>query len=280
MKTVNSLSGGKTSSYLAIHHPSDYNLFSLVCNDDPKCAHKDKKLMQIANDKLSKYCSQFGEFIGTPEHPSIIKIMLDLEQMMGSEIIWLRGISFDQAIKKHSGLVPNQMIRYCTTEMKLNPIFWFWYLYVSDPVKMRVGFRYDEKHRASNFTTNYRIPIKSNTFGKRRQSWVDFEDWRIPEFPLIEEKVNHFTVSKFWNNKDIIFPEDSNCQHCFWKPAQQIRQNAETTPNIINWASKMEKENIGTFKKEMSMDQLKNIGLQLDFLGGQGMYCNSGGCTD
>jgi hypothetical protein len=30
MITVNSLSGGKTSSYLAKHYPADYNLFALV----------------------------------------------------------------------------------------------------------------------------------------------------------------------------------------------------------------------------------------------------------
>ena len=35
MKTVNSLSGGKTSSYIAIHYPADYNVFALVHSDDP-----------------------------------------------------------------------------------------------------------------------------------------------------------------------------------------------------------------------------------------------------
>ena len=54
-KTINSLSGGKTSSYLAAHYPADYNLFALVCNDDPSCAHPDKKVMQLVNDKLDEY---------------------------------------------------------------------------------------------------------------------------------------------------------------------------------------------------------------------------------
>ena len=31
MLTVNSLSGGKTSSYLAYHYPADLEIFSLVC---------------------------------------------------------------------------------------------------------------------------------------------------------------------------------------------------------------------------------------------------------
>jgi len=34
MKTVNSLSGGKTSAYLAAHFPADLDVFALVCIDD------------------------------------------------------------------------------------------------------------------------------------------------------------------------------------------------------------------------------------------------------
>ncbi len=34
MKTVNSLSGGKTSSFIAVKYPADYNVFSLVRTHD------------------------------------------------------------------------------------------------------------------------------------------------------------------------------------------------------------------------------------------------------
>lgn len=278
MKTINSLSGGKTSSYMAIHYPADYEVFALVCNDEPKCAHKDKKLMQMANDKLSIYTPQFGEFIGTPEDPSIIKIMFDLEQIIGKEIIWLRGESFDKLIKSKQS-IPNQNWRWCTTEMKLNPIFWFWLLYIGEKVKMRAGFRFDEKQRLERFSTSYKIPIKTNTYGQKRQSWKEF-DWRVGDFPLINDKINHFTISKYWKDQNIKFPKDSNCQMCFWKPAQQLRQNYEQNPNQIEWASKMERLMNNRFLHKFTMEEIKSIGLQLDFLGGQGMYCNSGGCTD
>jgi hypothetical protein len=52
MKTVNSISGGKTSSYLAKHYPADYNLFALVRIEDVKCSPKDKKLVQLVSDKI------------------------------------------------------------------------------------------------------------------------------------------------------------------------------------------------------------------------------------
>ena len=44
MKTVNSLSGGKTSTYIAIHYPADYNVFSLVRTNDTLCQYPDKKV--------------------------------------------------------------------------------------------------------------------------------------------------------------------------------------------------------------------------------------------
>lgn len=35
MKTVNSVSGGKTSSYLMVNYPADYNIFALVKSSNP-----------------------------------------------------------------------------------------------------------------------------------------------------------------------------------------------------------------------------------------------------
>ena len=37
MKTVNSISGGKTSAYIAKHYPADINIFSLVRIEDREC---------------------------------------------------------------------------------------------------------------------------------------------------------------------------------------------------------------------------------------------------
>lgn len=69
MKTINSLSGGKTSSFMAVHYPADYNLFSLVCIDDLKCQPKDKSIIKMVNDKLDKngFIKEYGEFIATAE---------------------------------------------------------------------------------------------------------------------------------------------------------------------------------------------------------------------
>ena len=61
MVTVNSLSGGKTSSYMAVHYPADYNIFALVTIEDVKCKPFDISLIIYVSNKLGK------EFISTAE---------------------------------------------------------------------------------------------------------------------------------------------------------------------------------------------------------------------
>ena len=70
MITVNSLSGGKTSSYIAANYPADYNVFSLVRTDDKKCMFPDAKIRQQVSDRLGT------EFIGTLEDDTIIYTIL------------------------------------------------------------------------------------------------------------------------------------------------------------------------------------------------------------
>ena len=80
MKTINSLSGGKTSSYIAAHYPADFNVFALITTTDKMCLFPDKKVRQIVSDKIGK------EFIGTLEENMIVYTMLDLEQYIGKKI--------------------------------------------------------------------------------------------------------------------------------------------------------------------------------------------------
>ena len=70
MKTMTSISGGKTSGYLAANYPTDYNIFALVTTSDKNCIYPDKKLRQVVSDKIGK------EFIGTIEDDIIIHTIL------------------------------------------------------------------------------------------------------------------------------------------------------------------------------------------------------------
>jgi hypothetical protein len=151
MKTVNSISGGKTSSYLAKHYPADYNLFSLVRIEDKNCTPKDKKLVQLVSDKIGT------QFIATAESDLTLKVVLDLEQVIGSEINWLIGDTFEQIIKKAGGYLPNQMTRFCTSKMKIEPIANFCRNEIKEIVSMRLGIRYDENHRVNYENTDFKF---------------------------------------------------------------------------------------------------------------------------
>jgi len=129
MKTVNSLSGGKTSSYIAVHYPSDYNIFALVRTNDTKCLFPDAKIREIVSDKIGT------EFIGTLEEDTIIYTMLDLEQFIGREITWLSETTFEDVIDKAGGYLPNIMTRFCTSKMKVEPIAQWCYENTNYPLK-------------------------------------------------------------------------------------------------------------------------------------------------
>ncbi len=147
MKTVNSLSGGKTSSYIAANYPADYNIFALVRTSDANCLFPDAKIRQMVSDRIGT------EFVGTLEEDAIIYTMLDLEQYIGQEIIWLSDRTFDDVIASYkmangTNYLPNQMTRFCTTDMKVKPIAQWCYENTELPVEMRIGFRANEMSRA------------------------------------------------------------------------------------------------------------------------------------
>ena len=249
MITVNSLSGGKTSSYMGVHYPADYNVFALVTIEDVRCTPNDKELVKWISDKIGK------EFIATAENDITLIAMRDLEQKMGKEIKWLVSKPFEKLTKRKH--LPNMEFRRCTDELKIQPIKRF--CKELGPVEMRIGFRYDEKERGDNFKVE--------------------QGWRSVRFPLIEDKIGHWTVYKWAERSGIWFPKDSNCVGCYWKPLQQLRKNWDDTPEKMQWFADQEKKD-KRWKKEATYEQIKKIGLQTDFNFGTGVGCQAGYCTD
>lgn len=271
MITVNSLSGGKTSSYMAYHYPADYNIFSLVRIEDIKCKPKDKSLIKYVSDKIGM------EFIATAESDLTLYVIRDLEQLIGKEIIWVIGKTFEDVNRKATGGkgLPNQQWRFCTTEMKMRPIWDWWFKNIGEKIKMGIGFRYDEKERSERLTTSFKGIV-----GKRgiRNKWETIE-WREGYFPLIEDKINHFHVKHWADKSGLNFPLDSNCVGCFHKPIQQLRKNFDTEKEKMEWFANQESES-KRWKKEMNYNQIKKVGLQEDFIFGTGSGCQAGFCTD
>jgi len=281
MKTINSLSGGKTSSYIAANYPADYNIFSLVRTNDRNCLFPDSKIRQIVSDKIGK------EFIGTLEEDTIIYTMLDLEQFIGQKIDWVSGKTFDEIINRNGKMyLPNVTQRFCTTEMKLQPIFNWWKNNIDEPVIMRIGFRANEMRRAKNMVE------KSNKNGclefkdivgqskNGRNKWKNIE-WQKPEFPLINDAIFKDTIENYWQDKPVRFAYMNNCVGCFHRNEILLKYMSEKHPNKFQWFC--DQENKGgygsrTFKNGMTYTQIKKWKTQLELFDDDFNECDSGYC--
>jgi hypothetical protein len=272
VKTVNSVSGGKTSAYMAVNYPADIELFALVCIEAEYCKPKDKGIVKYVSDKIGR------DFVATAESDMTLVVVRDLEQLLGREIKWVFGETFEQLVKRKKAL-PNQMWRFCTTEMKMKPIFEYCHNHVSKIVDMRIGFRYDEQERCERNKDNTTIKTVVGKHPSGRNKWAEVK-WRKMSFPLIDAKVTSYDVVEWSKSSGIDFPTDSNCVGCFWKPFQQLRKNWDNEPQKMRWFAEMEKLTRKQFKKEMSYADTKKIGLQMDFVFGTGSGCQAGFCTD
>jgi hypothetical protein len=280
MKTVNSLSGGKTSSYIAANYPADYNVFSLVRTSDKKCMFPDAKIRQQVSDRLGT------EFIGTLEEDTIIYTMLDLEQYIGSKIDWVTGKTFDEVIDRNGKkYLPNATIRFCTTEMKLKPIFNWWHKEINQVVKMRIGFRANEQSRAKTMLnkTNKNGFLEMKTIvGKRKtqNKWADIE-WQKPVFPLIKDNIYKDQVEKYWKDKNVRFAYMNNCVGCFHRNEVLLKLMSDKHPNKFQWFINAEQEtgyNVRTFKNGINYKQIKNSFKQTELFDDDFNECDSGHC--
>jgi hypothetical protein len=279
LKTVNSLSGGKTSSYIAANYPADYNVFSLVRTDDKNCIFPDKKIRQEVSDRLGT------EFIGTLEEDMIIYTMLDLEQFIGSKINWVTGKTFDEiTVRNGKRYLPNVTQRFCTTEMKLQPIFDWWRKEINQVVEMRIGFRANEQRRAktmlSKANKNGNLEFKA-IVGKRKtqNKWADIE-WQKPKFPLIDNPIFKDSIENFWQDKNVRFAYLNNCVGCFHRSPVLLKHMSDKHPNKFQWFVDSEENGYGkrTFKNGMKYKDIKKSLKQTKLFDTDFNECDSGYC--
>jgi hypothetical protein len=275
MKTVNSLSGGKTSSYIAANYPADYNIFALVRTDDKNCLFPDAKIRQIVSDKIGY------EFIGTLEEDMIIYTMLDLEQHIGREIVWLSENTFEDVIKKHSNYLPNIMSRFCTTDMKVYPIAQWCYDNTDLPVEMRIGFRANEMSRAKNMIERQANGIENFKFriGEKngRNKWKELP-YRMTRFPLIEDGIFKDKIEAFWKDKPVRFAYQNNCVGCFHRNELMLKHMSVKAEKQFDWFVEQEQKNGCTFKNGVTYEKIKSHKLQLDLFDDDFQDCDSGYC--
>lgn len=256
MKSVNSLSGGKTSSYIAVNYPADYNVFALVRTSDKNCMFPDKKIRQEVSDRIGT------EFIGTLEDDVIIYTMLDLEQFIGKKIDWITGKTFDEVIfEKGKGqqiYLPQSNMRFCTTEMKINPIAQYCYE-KGLPCEMRIGFRANETRRANtslsktdeNGIQHFKFHIGYHKNGNKK--WKELP-YRRFSFPLIDDGIFKDNIEKYWKDKPVRFAWVNNCVGCMGATPFYLKHQYKKNKNKIEWFIEQENKS-----KKLGMDRTWRI---------------------
>ena len=277
---VNSLSGGKTSSYIAANYPADYDVFALVRIEHQESKFKDEKIRREVEDRIQ------APFIATAEDDMIIYTMLDLEQYIGRKITWVTGKTFDEiTTRKDKVYLPNKVQRFCTVEMKIDPMFYWWAENIGEPIEMRIGFRANEVRRANNMLERLNddgLEEYKATFEKHKDGRNKWESiaYRKPHFPLIEDNIYKDSIEKYWLDKPVRFAYMNNCVGCFHKTPLLLRKMWDKHPTKLEWFAKRERESINGahWRSEMTYDEIKQWNSQFELFDDDFNECDSGYC--
>lgn len=281
MKTINSLSGGKSSSYLAANYKVDYNVFALVRTEDVNCKFPDELIRKQVEDRIQK------PFVGTLEDDTIIYTMLDLEQFIGSKIDWVSGITFDEVVRSKGGWLPNKLHRYCTSHMKIEPIFYWWAENIGEVIIENIGFRSGEESRAKRMKKKLiggKLVFKA-TFEKHKNGKNKWEDvsWAIPKFPLIEDNIFKDFVNAYWKDKPVRFASKNNCVGCFHQNPillnYRFNNDKESNKKKLAWFENQELgRKKGTWRSDASYSKIRRKQFTMDLFDDMFDDCDSGGC--
>lgn len=263
MKTITSLSGGKSSSMMALRFPTDHYVFAVVLTDHQPSAPKDKGLLRECQNRIS-------HFVASHEADLTLLNMLKLEQELGQKIDWVAaehsldlfalGQTDLPGFRSGKALLPNARTRFCTIEQKLKPIFWHCYLnyWDDDPFLMNIGFRFDEPQRVAGWTCDndkFKFPVSCGLSQGSQWKYKKIE-WRISQFPLFTGGVTRNDVVSFWDKKGWQFPDISNCRFCFHHRDIEQQRQAKLEPENLQWWLGMESEVGSSFGRRPLQDIL------------------------
>ena len=235
--TCISFSGGRTSAYM---------LWRVLE------AHQ----MSLPEEAIVCFCNT-GK-----EHQSTLDFVRDIEKEWNVPIVWLEytrnpqkfkvvnhetasrnGEPFAELIEQRSFL-PNSVMRFCTTELKINPITRYMASIGHDEFQTMAGIRADEPRRVAKLRETLHAPLAISG-------------------------VNQANVQAFWAQnsfdlgiefRDKVTPL-GNCDLCFMKGAYQIMSIIQQEPNRAIWWAEQEKKIGGRFSKDRpDYTQMMNFG--------------------
>lgn len=136
------------------------------------------------------------------------------------------GEPFKRLIERKKYL-PNSVMRFCTTELKIEPMKFFMKAQGYDKWTNVVGLRFDEPHRVMR-------GMKANEKGK--DPWTSV-------FPLFDDGVTQRGIMQWWQEQDFdlqLLPFEGNCDGCFLKARPKLMEIERTAPGTLQWWSEAE----------------------------------------
>lgn len=148
-------------------------------------------------------------------------------------IFWVRRKGYFDQLIKDKGMLPNSLARFCTTELKLKPIWALGKALGWDHWEGVVGIRADEPRRVA------RIRGRPN---------MAFE---YPYLPLVDAGITREDVMRFWTVQPFdlrLHPHESNCDLCFLKGQAKRIRIMQDHPELAQWWIDKEAETNGFFR--------------------------------
>lgn len=173
MITCNSLSGGKTSSFMAIHFPADYEIFACVEQEAIGWSTKERmssqwEILKYKRRDAHEWLRRFNQdFICSAEDDRTLIAVHQLSRELETDnrgrfsskgkidVVFARNWgktkykTYDDIVKDY---IPNSRKRLCTEVLKIEPMYNYIRNIISkvEPLEMRLGFRLDELDRTVN----------------------------------------------------------------------------------------------------------------------------------
>jgi hypothetical protein len=146
------------------------------------------------------------------------------------------GEPFEALITKRKYL-PNRVARFCTSDLKVNPMRRYLKSIGIKTYHSAIGIRYDEQNR----------------YRRLKQAKQDVFTYL---FPLVEFKTTQDDVIKFWENQSFdlgINSVHSNCDFCMMKGLPKKVAQAKIMPERVQWWIDMEQLIGSRFRADYSM---------------------------
>ena len=224
--TCISFSGGRTSAYM---------LWKVLQAHD----------MSLPSDAKVIFCNT-GK-----EHEATLDFVRDIEKQWNVPIVWLefvreqpkfKIVNYDTASRngepfaemiEMKQFLPNSVMRFCTTELKIHPITRYMASIGHEEFQTFAGIRADEPRRVVKLRETLQAPLA--TAGVRQADVQAF--WKANSFDLGIEF------------RDKVTPL-GNCDLCFMKGGNQLMSIIQREPNRAIWWAEQEKKIGGRFSKD------------------------------